>query len=174
MTDNGRLLLVLCFSAAFLAAGGPPSQSGGVPRQVTLELGHGLTLRMTASPFDPGQHSIERCRHEDWSGVCLIDGKPVFGTDGEMPRWRLDKATVDLAGRKIDLDTSCMYNPWAARPEKGSYSASPVEVGFLVTGSFSDGAGAYYAQWLIVNGGSVRTVISNDEGQLEGEPRDDS
>lgn len=174
MTGRPYLLVLICLSIASLAAGGPPSPSGGMPRQVTFDLGHGLTLRMSASPFDPKQHAIETCQREDSSAVCLIDGKPIFGADGEMPRSRLDKATVDLAGRKVELDTSCMYNPWVASPGKDSFTATPTEDGFLVTGSFSDGAGSYFAQWLIVKGGSVRTVLSTDEPTLEGEPRDDS
>jgi hypothetical protein len=169
-----RGLALPCLLAACLASGGATPPSGGAPLQATIELGRGLTLRMSASPFDPKGHVIERCRHDGDNPVCLIDGKPVFGTDGEMPRSRLDKAAVEVAGRKVDLDTSCMYNPWVAKPEKSSYSASPAEDGYLVTGSFSGGAGSYFAQWLIVIGGSVRTVITTDEQQLETESKDDA
>jgi len=55
---------------------------------------------MTASPFEPKKHSVERCQHEDLSGV--------------------------------------------------------------------DGAGSYFAQWLVVKSESVRTVLSTDEEPLEG------
>ncbi len=105
--------------------------------------------------------SVERCRHEDWSGVCLIDGKPVFGTDGEVPRTRLDRATVQVKSRAVELDTSCMYDPWAGRPDPTSFSAAENEDGVLITGS-------YFAQWLVVKSGSVRTVLSTDEEMLEG------
>jgi len=38
----------------------------------------------------------------------------------------------------------------------------------LITGKFSDAAGSYFARWLVVKGGSVRTVLSTDEELLEG------
>jgi len=60
----------------------------------------GGPLTMTASPFEPKKHSVERCQHEDLSGV--------------------------------------------------------------------DGAGSYFAQWLVVKSESVRTVLSTDEEPLEG------
>ncbi len=40
--------------------------------------------------------------------------------------------------------------------------------GMLITGKFSDAAGSYFARWLVVKGGSVRTVLSTDEELLEG------
>jgi hypothetical protein len=144
------------------------SQTSDATRQVALDLGHGIKLTMTASPFDPRKHSVERCQHEDWSGVCLIDGKPVFGTDGDVPRARLDRATVQVKSRVVELDTSCMYDPWVGRPDSTLFSAAENEDGILITGKFSDGAGSYFAQWLVVKGGSVRTVLSTDEELLEG------
>jgi hypothetical protein len=145
------------------------SSAFAVDKPVSLVLGHGANLTMVAAPFNPKRHSVERCQHEGWSGVCLIDGKPVFGTDGEVPRTRLERATLQVGGQSVNLDTTCMYDPWVGSPDPKSFWVTEAEGGLLVSGRFSDGAGGYVAQWLVVKGGSVRTVLSGDEQVLAGE-----
>jgi len=52
-----------------------------------------------------------------------------------------------------------MYNPSNYRTDKKNFVIENSEGGFLVKGTFPDGAGAYEAQWLIVEGVSVRTKL---------------
>jgi len=71
-----------------------------------------------------------------------------------------------FAGRSYSLDVSQMYNAWGSRPleYKGSvrYFGGSCENALNCTlrGLFSDAAGAYVAEWQIVNGVSERTILT--------------
>jgi len=118
---------------------------------VTLRLGEGISLSMTIGTFDPGAHKITKCKILDWEGICLIDGKPVFGTDWELPKNQLICAVFRVGSESIDLDVSCMYNPWFGSPRAEGFSSSKVEGGYIVRGSFSDGAGSYCSRYLFMS-----------------------
>jgi hypothetical protein len=127
----------------------------------TIPLGDGISLQMTVAPFDAKKHKINKCKILEWSGVCLIDGKPVFGTDWELPRNQLIKATAKVGANTVNLDVSCMYNPWCGEPDPQAFTLEKVEGGYLIRGNFSDGAGSYEAEWFIIQDSSVRTRLAN-------------
>jgi hypothetical protein len=129
----------------------------------TISLGEGISLQMTVVTFNASKHKIKKCQILDWSGICLIDEKPVFGTDWELPINQLVKATVKIGSNTINLDVSCMYNPWIGKPDPQAFKIEKVEGGYLVRGSFSDGAGSYKAEWFIIQDRSVRTKLINEE-----------
>ncbi len=131
---------------------------------VTLDLNSGVKLHMKMERFTPKEHEIKYCKPafpaDNWRGICLIDKKPVFGTDWEMPMFILKEAYVEIKRKKIPLDASCMYNPWFTQfPDVKKFSVENTEGGFLINGVFSDGAGTYEAQWLNIEGASVRTKL---------------
>lgn len=129
----------------------------------TIPLGDGISLQMTVASFDAKKHRIKKCQILDWSGVCLIDGKPVFGTDWELPKNQLIKASIKIGSQTINLDASCMFNPFFGNPDRQNFTIKTVEGGYLVRGSFSDGAGTYEAEWLIIDNSSIRTKLQNKE-----------
>jgi hypothetical protein len=133
------------------------------PNSYTIDLGDGILLQMTVAPFDAKKHKIKKCQILDWSGVCLIDSKPVFGTDWELPKNQLIKATLKVGVNSVNLDVSCMYNPWFGKPDPQAFTLGKAEGGYLIKGSFSDGAGSYEAEWLIIQNSSVRTRLANKE-----------
>jgi hypothetical protein len=72
--------------------------------------------------FIQKQPKMTNCRILDWKGVCLVDGKPVLGTDWETPVSQLVEATVVIDGHeRVKLDISCMFNPWAERPREKDF-----------------------------------------------------
>jgi hypothetical protein len=96
----------------------------------------------------------------------LIDGEIFFGTDFSIPKSKLTKANFCLKesnGSKIciPLDVSNMYDPW--------FKSEPIIKVFkdgdryIIRGSFSDGAGSYYAEWIVTNNASIRTILTNDQ-----------
>jgi hypothetical protein len=134
-------------------------------REAVLKLNPGLTLHLVREPFDPRMHAVKPCKVLGRLEVCLIDGRPVLGTDGEMPASKLSRAYVEVGGKTVALDVDCMYNPWfgdSPSPVR-MFTTKEAEDGFFVRGSFSDGAGSYVAQWLVVDDSSVRTILSSDE-----------
>lgn len=148
------------FFAALLLATGPPD---AVREQHTrMQLQHGVVARFRTVPFVEAAHEVRRCRILDWDGVCLIDGKPVFGTDWDIPRTVLQNGVILVGGREVALDVSCMYNPMLEEFGK-RLQAREVEGGHVVSGRFSDAAGSYTAEWLIVEGASVRTSLRRSE-----------
>ncbi len=146
-----------CFSAA------SPGDRPVFVAEVRLTLGDAATLEMTAVPFDPQRHKVTTCQILDWSGVCLIDGHPVFGTDWEVPQSQLMKATLKLGEIRVDLDVSCMFNPWTTVPRREDFSLQQVEGGHVLRGRFSDGAGSYEVEWLVIENVAVRTLLRKTE-----------
>jgi len=143
---------------------GVASASEKKPEEATIKLSKNIVLKMKSNPFISNQHKITTCKVLDWTGTCLVDGKPIFGTDGETPESQLVEATVVIDGRTtVKLDVSNMFNPWTGEPRKKDFKVTEVEGGFLIHGEFSDGAGSYEAEWLIVSGSSVRTKLQKSE-----------
>lgn len=135
--------------------------------KVDLDLDYNIKLSLSSALFDSTHHRIRygspALPFDKWKGIVLIDGKPVFGTDWELPKSILLEAKTVVNGKTITLDVSCMYNPWMGKPDKKDFSVNKTEGGFLITGKFSDGAGRYKAQWLIVEDVSVRTMLVKEE-----------
>jgi len=133
----------------------------------TLILSPGIELHLKASIFDSTKHTIKYCEvgpHSDpWKGVCLIDGRPVFGAGWEIPYTVLDEAYVMIGQKKIVLDISSMYNPWVEFPNKEFFSINQTEGGIIINAKFSDGDGSYEAQWFIIEGTSVRLKLDYSE-----------
>jgi hypothetical protein len=125
----------------------------------TMHLKHNITLEMTASPFDAAKHRVTECEVMGSKVVCLIDDKPVFGTDWTLPRSQLVQASVKIGSRVVDLDVSCMFNPWFEKPDPRDFGAQKVDEGYLIRGFFSDAAGSYNAEWLVIRSSSVRTRL---------------
>jgi hypothetical protein len=150
------LLLPLVLVAVFTLGAVPPLMADD---SYTIPLGE-VSLVLAVVPFDAKKHEITECKGPDWSAVCLIDGKPVFGTDWEIPKSQLVRASLKAPDNIIELDVSCMYNPWfTKKPDPRDFSAEKVEGGYRIRGFFSDAAGSYNAEWLVIKDSSVRTRL---------------
>lgn len=84
-----------------------------------------------------------------------------MGTDGGMPRYVLETATVFHDKQKIRLDVTGCFDPWLRAPPlvRCQRDGSIVRIYAL----FSDGAGAYAVVWRVCGEESFREVISDDE-----------
>jgi hypothetical protein len=152
-----NISLIFLFLSAFPANAGEQKSISNV---YTISLGEDMSLRMTVVPFEPKRHKITKCQIIEWSGICLIDGKPVFGTDWGLPRNQLVQAELKIGTKTINLDVSCMYN---VAPTPQDFTLQKVEGGYLIRGHFSDGAGSYEAEWFVIENTSVRTRLANRE-----------
>jgi hypothetical protein len=154
------LILTPAIVAALIVTSG---QSRSATNTYTIPLKNEMSLELTADPFDPAKHRVTECDLSGFKGICLIDDKPVFGTDWTLPRSQLLKASVKIGTDLIDLDVSSMYNPWFEKPDPRDFNAESVYGGYRIRGFFSDAAGSYHAEWFIVQGKSVRTMLANAE-----------
>lgn len=126
-----------------------------------VKLADNITLTLIQEPFDPNGKDIEL---SDNKFVISIDKKPVFGTDGEIPRTYLKRATLTIGTKIYDLQVDGMFNAWL----DGYFSDKKFKLKtegykYIVTGGLSDGAGFYGVEWVIVGRGSIRTILTNDE-----------
>jgi hypothetical protein len=131
-----------------------------------VELEKQVSLTAKIETFNSSQHLYDTCDTGlGWKSICLIDGKVWFGSDAgiELPKNQLINLTLFVNGNKIALDVSGLYNPnWKNEIRKDQFKFEKAEVGYNLTGFFSDGAGAYSVNWLIIKGKSLRTRISNE------------
>ena len=62
-----------------------PTQDYKFVDTCTVILSPDASLYLNASIFVPKRHSIDSCQigpaDDTWKGICLIDRRPVFGTD---------------------------------------------------------------------------------------------
>ena len=133
------------------------------PNAYTAPLGDEISLHVTIAPFEAKKHKIKRCQILAWSGACLIDDKPVFGTDWDLPKNQGVKASVKMGSNTDNFDVSCMYNPWFCKPDPQNFTVEKREGAYLDQGSFSNGAGSYKPEWLIIQNRSIRTKADNKE-----------
>jgi hypothetical protein len=93
-----------------------------------------------------------------------INGIPLLGTDGEYPKFQLSKAILTIGRHKYNLQVDNMYNPWfGEKPFDKLFRLKIDGTQIRVRAVFSDGAGSYGVEWLIVGLSSVRSIYSNDE-----------
>lgn len=132
-----------------------------------ITLNDSCKLAIEISEFDSTLNKIEKCKILNWEGVCLINGKLVFGTDFEIPSTILEKAYLYFHDQIIKLDVSSMYDPngLSLIPNKDQFEIRETEGGFFLTGNFSDGAGAYTVIWKIVKDKSLRVFIGGSYNQ---------
>lgn len=131
--------------------------------EVSVTLEPDLVLHMTVGPFDRHSHTLKTCQVEETSFICLIDGRPFLGTDGQEPHAVLQNAFVVSKGKRLPLDVHGMYDPWVGEFQKTAFSAVAIDGGWAIRGCFSDGAGFYVAEWRVVDGATLRTILSGDE-----------
>jgi hypothetical protein len=138
----------------------------------TLMLPSNVAIRIEEAPFDPTSRTIRGCETAVSGSTksCLIAGKLVFGSADQLPKTYVTDITASFAGRDYSLDVSQMYDAWGRRPLEingvryfGGSCADALNC--TLRGLFSDGAGAYVAEWQIVGGVSVRTVLT-DSGDV--------
>lgn len=78
-----------------------------------------------------------------------INGKDVFGTDGDIPREQYGKSTISFQGTTIKLDTDKYFCP---NLEYHKLNWDEKTDTYYLTASNGDGAGAYDVLWVIKNG----------------------
>jgi len=94
------------------------------------------------------------------------DGVP-FGVRGPQPKTMVRRIAVVVGDRSYELESEGMYDAWGERPLShsgnvrylGGWCADPSNC--QIRGVFSDGAASFVAEWRIVNGRSMRTVLTD-------------
>jgi hypothetical protein len=135
----------------------------GQVQNITIDINSSIKITGTIKAFEVQKHKIDTCDTGlGWKSICLIDNKPVFGTDNDMPDNQLINLTIIIKNKEIPLNVDYMFNP-NFELHKEQFKIKKCEVGQILTGIFSDGAGTYMVQWKIIKNKSFRFLITNDE-----------
>ena len=129
--------------------------------EVTVVINDSTHLIMERTKFDTTGKEYE---YYDNKFPYSINGRPIFGTDGDLPKYTLSRATLKIGTNTYNLEVDNMYEPWFGdRPNDELYKLKYDGTEIRLTGLFSDGAGSYGAEWLIVGKSSIRTILTRDE-----------
>ena len=123
-----------------------------------VKLSERVNLIAEMHEFVKNEHELFFC---DQQRLCLVDGYPVFGTEGAVPKVELKNLILVVDNKPISLDHRGMFNPWSPIEGKSLHvqiiEDSPN--GLRIRGEFSDGAAAYIVEWLVLGEGSARVLI---------------
>jgi len=96
----------------------------------------------------------------------LPNGNIVFGSVSS-PKTYLSKIIFSVKNKEYKLESKYMYNAWGRRPleiagvikyfDAHCYNSENC----TIRGIFSDAAGSFVAEWKVINGKAIRTVITN-------------
>jgi hypothetical protein len=86
-----------------------------------------------------------------------------------LPKAYVKSISISYNNRSYSLDATDMYDAWGSRPLErkgvvryfGGKCFDPKNC--QLRGLFSDGAGSFVAEWRVVDGVSVRTILSGSD-----------
>ena len=154
----------LLSAAAFLLGSGDALAADAI---VEFVLPSKVQVRIVEAPFETSAQTY------DPSKPCLVDGRIPFGVDCTKPNSYVKSISVQVAGRRVELEAGSMYNAWEGRPlspkplpgRKSNFryfgGGCATEDYCVFRGLFSDAAGTFVAEWVVMNGVSARTILSN-------------
>jgi hypothetical protein len=137
----------------------------------SYEFGKNTKVTLLEKVFDPRQARVETCR--GGAGVCRINDAIPFGVSSGMPKTFLAKVTLEVDRKTYTLDSGGMYNAWGKKPGDGQGTAQRLSAqcfdayNCIVRGLFSETAGAYIAEWAIVDGHASRTMLTGSRDVVE-------
>lgn len=137
---------------------------GNVSAKSEFSLPSGVHVAIDEEKFERGQFHVSGCTDE--SKLCLVNGHIPFGVAESLPKTYIRSIVVAFSGHSYSLNASDMYDAWNARPLAmkgvryfGGRCSDARNCQFR--GVFSDGAASFVAEWRIVDGYQIRTVLSD-------------
>src|SRR5690606_2469749 len=128
--------------------------------KIQIKLNDSISLTLEKSDFKLTDQKIDYYKNFSIG----INGKIIFGTDGELPKSQLTKAQLKIGEKIYNLVTDGMYNPWFGNGINETLFRLNIQNGEIKFGGiFSDGAGSYGAEWIVYKNSSIRTILSKDE-----------
>lgn len=133
----------------------------------------GVKVAIVEELFSPTKARIVGCSVGGETLGCLIDGGIPFGILGGVPKTYVKSLSIAERGKSYLLDVSGMYDAWGARPLEypgavryfGGWCADDRNCQFR--GLFSDGASTFVAEWRVVQGRPMRTVLTDSSDVVD-------
>jgi len=135
--------------------------------EIAFTLPSGVKVKIIEATFDKTLFKVLGCTES--SPLCFINGHLPFGVAFGLPETYVKSISVSYRNQSYLLDVSDMYNAWNGRPLEykgsiryfGGRCFNTKDCQFR--GLFSDGAGSFVAEWRIVNGMPIRTVLTDSD-----------
>ncbi|MBD1384494.1 hypothetical protein IDJ75_04320 [Mucilaginibacter rigui] len=123
-----------------------------------------IKIRINSSKFIAKAHRVKynKPTNNEGSYIESIDNKPIWGTDGELPKRGISLVSVIIKGKAIQIPKSAFNDLYEPR-----FSTLNVYLGInntiYIELDNSDGAGYYTGIWVIKNGHYQKRYIDNSE-----------
>ena len=115
--------------------------------------GKEIQVVLSTEKFDKSKHSFKY--HKEYRDVIeKIDGKPFWGTDGNMPKREYKSIEVKIRGKQVSIPQSAysdLYQPNLYTDLNFVYYDKDSDILYIVANN-GDGAGAYMVCWQIEKG----------------------
>lgn len=117
--------------------------------------GEAFSFKYELSDFKLSNRIVDK-QEERW--VFAIDGRPVWGTDGDFPKTQVDNVIVKMNNKIIKIN-KCFYNDiFECRDTYEIYKNGNA---FFVHQWNSDGAGAYEIVWVFDENGLKQRLVGS-------------
>lgn len=131
-----------------------PKVAKGVEKKNAIHFsGKDIQVALSTEKFDKSKHSFKY--HKEYRDIIeKIDGKPFWGTDGEMPREEYKNIQIYINGKQVFIPKSAyddLYEPTFYTENNSVYYDKELDSYYIVATN-SDGAGAYMVCWQIEKG----------------------
>ena len=126
-----------------------PKVAKGVEKKNAIHFsGKDIQVALSTEKFDKSKHSFKY--HKEYRDMIeKIDGKPFWGTDGEMPREEYKNIQIYINGKQVFIPKSAyddLYEPTFYTENNSVYYDKELDSYYIVATN-SDGAGAYMVCW---------------------------
>lgn len=115
--------------------------------------GNDFSFKYSLSDFDTTDRIIDK---DDGKWVVAIDGRPVWGTDGDLPKTQVNNIEILIEGEKIIIHKAFFSDISECDNSFNVYKNGDT---FLVHQWNSDGAGAYEIVWVFSKNGLKQRLV---------------
>ena len=115
--------------------------------------GKEIQVTLSTEKFDKSKHSFKY--HKEYRDIIeKIDGKPFWGTDGNMPKREYKSIEVKIRGKQVSIPQSAyndLYESYLYTEFNSVHYDKDNDILYIVANN-GDGAGAYMVCWQIEKG----------------------
>ena len=131
-----------------------PKIAKGIAKGNTIVFeGKEIQVTLATEKFDKDKHSFKY--HKEYRDVIeKIDGKPFWGTDGNMPKREYKSIEVKIRGKQVSIPQSAyndLYESYLYTEFNSVHYDKDNDILYIVANN-GDGAGAYMVCWQIEKG----------------------
>jgi hypothetical protein len=121
--------------------------------ELPLYQGTDFEFKYKIEPFDSTDRIVDK---QDGKWISAIDGRPVWGTDGEFPSNQIGGIKVWIEGKEIKIHKLFYSDIFECKESIQIYKNDDI---YFVYQRNSDGAGSYEIVWVISKNGLKQRLV---------------